>query len=1656
MNTRQIATHWFGVLCGLLILAAPNLAVAQLIPAPTVNISLDKSSVVLGTGGTTLRWSTVNATSCSSSGAWSGGRGTSGSVRIDPPAEGTYSYNLSCVGPGGTTANSATLTVEPPPPSITLTIDPTIIIPGTSGTLTWSTTRADSCTASGGWSGSKPSSGTQTITPASTATYTLSCTGPGGSYSKSVTGTVGYPSPGLSFTTSATAIPVGGSAALTWSTTNATECTASSAWSGSKGPSGSETVNPSGSGTYTISCTGPGGTVKRSIAISVVQPPTLTLGASPPSIDRGQTTSITWSTTNVDSCTASGGWTGLKSRSGTFTASPTVDTTYTLTCAGVGGSVTRSVTVPVAQVPIITFSASPVSIGAGASSVLSWSVTDATSCTASGGWSGGKAASGSDAVNPTETTTYTLSCSNANGTSSRSITITVIGAPTLEFTTPNLSITRGSTARLTWTSTNATTCSASGGWSGTKGTAGSVVVTPTETTTYVLACTGPAGSVSQSLTITVTLGPSVNLTVSPTTVASGGSATLSWSTGSGTLSCVASGGWSGTKAVSGSQVVNPTVTTTYSLECSNSTASTLRSVTVTVTPPPVITFSASPTTVEPGGTSTLTWSSTGATSCSGSGGWSGSKAVAGGSSAVTLTATTTFVLSCTGAGGTATQSVTVTVEAPQPTLTFTGTPTSITPPSSATLNWTATNATSCTASGGWSSSKPLTGSQTVTPTSTTTYTLTCNGGAGTTPVVRSVTIEVLAAPTLSFTASPASIPRGSSSTLTWATSNADSCSAPWTSITLANGSEVVSPVGTTTYTLTCTGGGGTVSRTVTVTVTDPTPTLTLTANPTSVPGGGTTPSTLTWSSANVTACTASGGWTGVKALEGSQDVTPTATTTYSMTCTSAAGQSVTRSATVSVTPPPTLTLTANPTAVGPGIPSVLTWTTTNATSCSAPWVDTSTTAGAQTVNPTETTTYSMTCVGTSGTVTRSVVVTYYPSAPGLTLTASATNVVAGRTFTLTWAVTNSPVTCSASGAWTGSKTITGATQTITSSTTPGTYLYSMTCTNPAGSVTRSVNINVTENTPPTISGTPSAVAPVGVLYSFTPTASDRESSSLGFRITGRPAWASFSTTTGRLSGTPSASHVGTYSNIVISASDGVNSVALPPFTITVTNESALTLTLSANPTTIMAGGTSNLTWTSTQATECIASGAWSGSRSLSGNISINPASTRTYTLACSSATGATVTKSVTITVTEITPTLTFTASPTSVPSGGTTPVTLTWESGNAATCTASGGWTGPKSLSGTATVTPTSSTTYTLVCRNEAGTKSATRSVSVTVIPPPTLTLTASPTSIAVGEFANLRWSTTNATSCIASGAWSGSRSLSGNISVNPATTRTYTLACTGVSGSVTREVTITVGGSVPVVTLTAGATSVVAGRTFALTWTTSGASSCTASGSWSGTKPLIGSQSITSSKAPGTYTYNLACTNPVGTTTRSVTITVTENTPPTITGTPSPYAFLSQLYSFVPMASDRESPSVGLSIRNRPIWANFNTTTGELSGTPSASHVGVTYRDIVITASDGVNTTSLPAFTITVYSSALGSARVSWTPPTQNIDDTPLTNLAGFKVYYWRSGGAERVLQLPSASFTSVELENLEPGTWNFEVTAYNALNAESDRSNRATKTIL
>jgi hypothetical protein len=134
-----------------------------------------------------------------------------------------------------------------------------------------------------------------------------------------------------------------------------------------------------------------------------------------------------------------------------------------------------------------------------------------------------------------------------------------------------------------------------------------------------------------------------------------------------------------------------------------------------------------------------------------------------------------------------------------------------------------------------------------------------------------------------------------------------------------------------------------------------------------------------------------------------------------------------------------------------------------------------------------------------------------------------------------------------------------------------------TATLPAFSITSTRSGSTgTTNRPPVLSGTPPTSVTAGNAYAFRPTGSDPEGRTLTWSITNRPAWATFSTASGALTGTPTSAQVATYSGIAISASDGTNRTSLPTFNIAVNAAGSSTgsATLSWTPPTTNTNGTS--------------------------------------------------------------------------------------------------------------------------------------------------------------------------------------------------------------------------------------------------------------------------------------------------------------------------------------------------------------------------------------------------------------------------------------------------------------------------------------------------
>ncbi|MBK9253353.1 MAG: hypothetical protein IPM70_16485 [Proteobacteria bacterium] len=178
-------------------------------------------------------------------------------------------------------------------------------------------------------------------------------------------------------------------------------------------------------------------------------------------------------------------------------------------------------------------------------------------------------------------------------------------------------------------------------------------------------------------------------------------------------------------------------------------------------------------------------------------------------------------------------------------------------------------------------------------------------------------------------------------------------------------------------------------------------------------------------------------------------------------------------------------------------------------------------------------------------------------------------------------------------------------------------------------------------------------------------------------------------------------------------------------------------------------------------------------------------------------------------------------------------------------------------------------------------------------------------------------------------------------------------------------------------------------------------------------------------------------------------------NRAPLISGLPATNALAGAGYRFAPTASDADGDTLTFSILNKPAWASFSTSTGELSGTPRATDVGTT-ADIAIRVTDGTATVSLPTFSLSVLLSGNGTALLSWTPPTQNSDGSTLTDLGGYWIFHSTDAGSlVRFQRLTDPAARSYTATGLAPGRHFFAVAAYATSGAESALSSIGQKDI-
>jgi gliding motility-associated-like protein len=769
--------------------------------------------------------------------------------------------------------------------------------------------------------------------------------------------------------------------------------------------------------------------------LSCANQPTIAATISPTTVCGPQTVTIT---ATGGLATGSYTWSapasgGLAATSGSVvTANPTGATIYTVqysdinTCPGF--PVTQTVSIAFTTPPVLPVSQTPTgAICVGQSVTLT-----ATGGAGTYSWSPGASlttpSNSTTVASPTITTTYTVTKTVGACISLSVITVTVGGSSVT--ITPSVStICAGQSQPLSASGSGPFVWTASSGAN--PAAAGNVTVTPTTSTTYTVISGTGACTAQAVATVSVSPTPTVAITPSLSTICIGQVVTLNAS-GAGPFSWTASSG--SNPPNSGTIVVSPIVSTTYTVVLGTGSCTTSAVATVSISTTPSINITPASTVICTGQSVTLSSSGSAPFVWTAS---SGPNPPSAANVTVTPASTTTYTVLSGSGSCTATAVATVSISVPPP-ISITPANASICLGDSVALSSTGTGPFTWTASSG---ANPASAANvTVTPTSSTTYTVISGAGTCTTSAVATVSIAI---PTpINITPSNTTICLGESVAL----SSTGTAPFTWTASTGANPASAanvtVSPTSNTTYTVLSGTGACTVTAVATVSI-SPTLTINITPSGTLICNG---------QSANLSVNGSAGPfiWTASSGSNptptGTITVTPTTTTTYTVlagagTCTAQAVASV------SISPSLTITITPNVSSICNG--SGTTLTAGGATSYT--WIPSMSNAPTLSVSPTSTTTYSL--VGTDGVCVS-----------GTTATVNVTTITASVSSSSSfYCVGGSPVTLTGSGAttysWSGSN-LSSTNGTTVSVTPSSTSVYTLTGETTGCLSTQTISISV--------------------------------------------------------------------------------------------------------------------------------------------------------------------------------------------------------------------------------------------------------------------------------------------------------------------------------------------------------------------------------------------------------------------------------------------------------------------------------------------------------------------------------------------------------------------------------------------------------------------
>ncbi|MCX6311530.1 MAG: PKD domain-containing protein [Bacteroidetes bacterium] len=645
------------------------------------------------------------------------------------------------------------------------------------------------------------------------------------------------------------------------------------------------------------------------------------------------------------------------------------------------------------------------------------------------------------------------------------------------------------------------------------------------------------------------------------------------------------------------------------------------------------------------------------------------------------------------------------------------------------------------------------------------------------------------------------------------------------------------------------------------------------------------------------------------------------TYTVTLTATNVNGSS-NSTVVITVNPTPTVTATASPSPICNGQSSTL---TAGGASTYA-WMPGSLSGTSVSVSPATTTTYTVTGTSAAGCINTQTVSVIVNPVPTVTATASPTTICVGQSSILTGAGASTY-------AWMPGS-LSGTSVSVSPATTT---TYTVTGTSALGCVgTHTVSVTVNPLPTVTVTASPTSIC-VG------------QNSTLTGAGASTYAWMPGSLTGTSVSVSPVTTT--TYTVTGTSAAGCINTQ-----TVSVTVNSLPSVTVTASPTVICVGQNTTLTGAGAS-TYAWMPGSLSGT-----SVSVSPATTTTYTVTGTSAAGCINTQTVSVTVNICAgPIAAFTPSSTSVCIGD--PVDFTDNSTGAPT---SWSWTFPSGTPATATtpnvtgVTWATAGTYTvtLTVTNVNGSTSATQ--VITVNPAPNVIVTASPTTICIGQFSNL------SAAGAATYVWNPGNLTGSAVSVTPIVTTTYTIVGTSAAGCTnTAQVTVVVQAcNVPQVSFLATDSTLCVGDCInftdqsnnsptSWTWTFAGAST----GSSTQQNPTN-----ICYPAAGTYAVTLVATNANGNGTLTKTGYIVVNPPPTANAGPN-----------ASICSGQQTTLNGTG------GLTYNWMPGNLSGnsvivTPTTT---TTYT-LTVTDANGCTATSMVTITVSVCSLPTAALNVS------------------------------------------------------------------------------